>query len=160
MIKIRMYNAGDKEALQALFTEFLGYKKKSYDKKAFAFDDILTSKKKAYVKKITGAFTTTPNSNLFVAEESNKAVGYIFGSVQEYSFRKMSKAGHIRHFFVSQNSRNKGAGKRLFTALAQWLKKQGCAALVTDVFSGNTKTLSLYRKWGFLETKVKMKRKI
>src|SRR3989338_10294840 len=88
MIKIRMYNAGDKEALQALFTEFLGYKKKSYDKKAFAFDDILTSKKKAYVKKITGAFTTTPNSNLFVAEESNKAVGYIFGSVQEYSFRK------------------------------------------------------------------------
>ena len=159
-MKIRRFRKEDKGNITKLFYEFLGYRRKLYEKKALAFDDLDDSKKEIYAKNVVSSFISSKDSMLFTAEHEGKLIGFIFGSVEKHPARKLSKAGHLRNFFVTKECRHLGAGKLLFAALSRWFRSKGCSYITVDVFAGNKATLKIYERWGFVQTKIKMKKKI
>jgi len=159
-MNIRDYNKKDSKEIAILLKEFLDYTRKTYDKNILIYNDFITSKKELYSKKLLSNFVTTKDSKFLILEIDSRIVGYIIGFIKTDKFKKLKSIGHIQSFFVSQKYREKNLGKNLYNKLIKWFKKKKCDCLELDVFEGNNKTISMYRKWGFKENSVQMKKKL
>jgi ribosomal protein S18 acetylase RimI-like enzyme len=158
-MKIRRFRKEDAGAVSELLNEFLDYTKKSYSGHVLDIDGFMDSKKQKIIKKFMDWFINQKHKRLLVVEDEH-IVGYIFGYVEKIPDKKMTKAGHIGSFFVSNKYRRKGVGKELYNSLVDWFREQKCDHLEIDVHHGNTKTLSMYKRWGFKETLIKLKKKL
>lgn len=159
-MKIRVFLKKDSKELSRLLKEFLSYTRKYYSKRVLEFDNYTNSRKISYIKEILNNFKNQKHSRFLIAEEESKIVGYIMGVVDKNPDKVMKKSGHIKSFFVSEKSREKGVGKKLYLSLVDWFKKQKCDHLELDVFDGNEKTISMYKKWGFKENLIKLKKRL
>ena len=159
-MKIRVFLKKDSKELSRLLKEFLSYTRKYYSKRVLEFDNYTNSRKISYIKEILNNFKNQKHSRFLIAEEESKIVGYIIGVVDKNPNRVMKKSGHIKSFFVSEKSREKGVGKKLYLSLVDWFKKQKCDHLELDVFDGNEKTISMYKKWGFKDEYTEMWKEI
>lgn len=160
MIKIRNFKKDDYSGTVDLIKEFLEYSRKNYSRKVLEFDDFINSKKNSYAKDILKYFTKLKDSFFLVAEDNSKIIGYIVGFLDKNPNLVMKKGGHIRSFFVSEKYRNKGVGGLLFNSLVKEFKNKKCDHLILDVFDGNKKTISIYKKWGFKDNLIRMKKKL
>lgn len=159
-MKIRLFRKEDSTQLISLINEFLEYTTKSYSKQALEFAKFKPSKKHAYSKNILKYFSELHHSRFLVAVEGTKIIGYVMGAIESNPHVIKSKAGSIKSFFVTKEFRGKGIGKQLNKALVEWFKKKKCDHLELDVYDGNKKTISMYKKWGFKEVLIKLKKKI
>lgn len=160
MINIREYQETDSEAVTDLLKEFLSYTKKQYDKEVLEFETFSDADKDAYAKNLHASFTNIENSHFLIAENQENIIGYILGCIQTQEFKVCKKTGYIQSFFVSQNNRGAGIGKKLYSALTNWFAKHGCDSLELNVYAGNTATIETYKKWGFKLNSLKMKKKL
>ena len=96
----------------------------------------------------------------FVAEMDGKIVGFISGKINKLEDKTHNKEGYIDDWYVEGDHRSKGIGKQLFDALVDEFKKQGCTHLAISAYAENSEALELYRKLGFHDFSVILKKKL
>ena len=114
--------------------------------------DAIPEMEKYFKKKIS-----SEDSDILVADDSGKLVGFIMLSVYESSpIAEIKKYGHIGYFFVKQNMRRKGIGKEIYKKSLEWLKNKKIKRISLEVNFLNKKTIELYKKLGFKEFEINM----
>ncbi|SES67598.1 Protein N-acetyltransferase, RimJ/RimL family [Oceanobacillus limi] len=96
-------------------------------------------------KMITGILESR-NSNLFVAEDNGKLMGYLLAIGGNAKRNK-----HAAYLVIGIHSecRGKGVGTLLFNEVERWAMDQNVHRLELTVVTQNEAGLSLYRKMGF-----------
>ncbi|WP_199912272.1 MULTISPECIES: GNAT family N-acetyltransferase [unclassified Lysinibacillus] len=87
-----------------------------------------------------------PKSQIFVACNNEQILGYIM-VVNEQPERISHRAYIV--IGVHSDSRGKGVGKALFTAVTQWAKEMDLHRLELTVMVKNEDAVHLYKKMGF-----------
>ena len=97
-------------------------------------------------------FLKNPNSNIFLAEDGNKLVGYL-----QVIGRTSRRIRHVVSINVAilQVYTGQGLGIRLFEAAEEWAKKIGIKRLDLSVMLNNIPAIKLYEKLGFVKEGIK-----
>jgi diamine N-acetyltransferase len=91
-----------------------------------------------------------PNSYCLIAEDDDKAVGYLVASFKETTYRK-SKCVEIQNMGVSPDYRSKGIGSMLIKKCLEWAKTQAFHKVYVNAYFGNLDAIKFYKKNGFSE---------
>jgi len=126
----------DEEVLGDKFSPFYISEINEKEKKSWS-DELKKSFKKSDVK-------------IFVAEEKNKIVGYIWTNTHflEYLNPK-KKVGYVNEMFVTKKFRGKGISTKLMVKSMEWFKSQDIEYVSLCVFTGNKDAVEIYKKFGF-----------
>ncbi len=111
--------------------------------------------KRNYAKKLHSR-----NARFFVAEENNKIVGFIYGTISpapDYLL-KHKTTGFLDSAFVEQAYRKQGIGKQLVTTLLAWFASRNTAFIHLTVLAKNVQSVAAWRKMGFDDYVIRMKR--
>jgi len=96
----------------------------------------------------------------FVAESSNKIVGYAAGRVNEaIDSTETVLRSELENIYVDEEARSRGAGKMLVQNLAEWAKSMNAHSMVVTAYAGNSGAIKFYEESGFspFATKLEMK---
>lgn len=96
----------------------------------------------------------------FVAEENDEILGFIIGRIKDKDHKVIDKEGYVEEFFVTEQMRSKGIGRKLFDRMVEEFKSKGCKSIGTDAYATNTKALDYYKKLGFNDRIVQLIRDI
>lgn len=91
-----------------------------------------------------------PNSCCLLAEDNDKAVGYLVASFKDTIYRK-SKCAELQNMGVSPDYRSKGIGSMLIQKCLEWAKTQGFQKVYVNAYFGNLDAIKFYKKNGFVE---------
>lgn len=139
----------DKAQLLVLFQKFY-----EYLNGLFSAEFLLFTKYKDKEKTFSEVLELWLNNleyTVFVAEENNQLIGYVCGTVKNKPLRVLDKEGSIVEWFVEEQWRGKGIGKKLYEELFEDFKKAKCTHLGLRVYTANNSAINLYRKNGFIE---------
>lgn len=95
---------------------------------------------------------------LVAENEKKEIVAFASGYIISMGKSKAPKIGVLVANFVRKDSRKKGIGSALFTSLLDWFKKNNIKYIEMSVDSKNKKALNLWRKNGFKDYQVKLKK--
>lgn len=105
----------------------------------------------------------TMNGVCFVAEIDNVVVGFVQGVIVPPSKDVMHDLGHLPSsdgwiglLYVDPQYRGRGLGRKLIDTIKQHFVQKGCTKMRLKVLPENTKTIEIYRRYGFLPTDVEM----
>ncbi len=143
-MKIRKATIKDLYTIKNLNQE-LFHDNKKYDKTL----DIMWPRKnlKYYRNCILGR-----NSVAFVAEEDNKVVGYIIGSIAEVEdYRIVKKMGEVENLIVLPYYRGRGIAKKLMREFIIWAKKRKVKRIKVSIYADNELSVNFHRKMGFVD---------
>lgn len=96
--------------------------------------------------KFIEATNQNEKSGIFLAEDKNRIVGYIF--VQNEKLNRISHRAYIV-MGIHSDSRGQGIGKALFTHVMDWAKGVNLHRLDLTVIAKNDAAVALYQKMGF-----------
>ena len=82
----------------------------------------------------------TLNQKTWLIFDSDKLIGSIT------CFLKDAKEAELKGFYVRQKYQGQGIGQRLYKKALEFV---GNRDLLLDIYSHNTKTIELYKKWGW-----------
>ena len=100
-------------------------------------------------------------SNLFVAEENGRIVGYIKGTLKTTPpIFQVSVIGQLDSIYVMKPYRRRGIGKQLTDALVQWFQSKQVEYIEVTSYVRNTIALNAWKKYGFKQAMIKMRRNI
>jgi ribosomal protein S18 acetylase RimI-like enzyme len=105
-----------------------------------------SEKGKAYFSKLLN----NPESYCLIAENNDKAVGYLVASVKNVSYRK-SRCAEIKNIEVSPDYRSQGIGSKLIQKCLEWAKTKGYQKVYVNAYFGNKEAIKFYKKNGFSE---------
>jgi ribosomal protein S18 acetylase RimI-like enzyme len=87
-----------------------------------------------------------------VAENNNKIMGYIIGSLRKkYPNFNYNLTSSIGDAFVIKECQNKGIGKKLFDNLIKWFKSKKVERVGVSVNTKKKIGISAWKKYGFKE---------
>ncbi len=90
------------------------------------------------------------NIAFFIAVDKGEVIGYsgaeITKNSPDYVYKKR---GHLFNLYVKPKYQNKGIGKRLVRETLKWFKKKKVFDLMIHVFPFNKKAHKIYKKFGF-----------
>lgn len=111
---IRKAEIADKENVLKLIYKFDEYYVKNhlFPNEMLLFVDF-QDKEKTFAEFVID-FLSNPKYFTFVAEENGELIGYICSDVQEKEHRVINKEGFIEDWFVLEDYRGKGVGKKLY----------------------------------------------
>ncbi|WP_237150149.1 MULTISPECIES: GNAT family N-acetyltransferase [Planococcus] len=92
-------------------------------------------------------FSMGQESIVFVAEEGQQLMGYLFAIGEEIQRKQHSI--HIA-IGVSRRERGKGIGCQLFVAMEEWAKDKEIRRIELTVLEHNHAAIALYKKRGFV----------
>jgi len=144
MINIRQPRADEVEKLQFLDDEVFLHDVE------FDSDLDMTWAKSEKGQTYFSNLVSDPNSYCLIAEENNKAVGYLVASSKEISYRK-SRCAELQNMGVSPDYRSKGIGSMLIQECLEWAKKEGYQKVYVSAYFGNIDAIKFYKKNGFVE---------
>ena len=95
-----------------------------------------------------------PGEFIFIAEENDEVVGFLFSIIQEVNSRNMKphRIFYIDDLCVDKKSRGKHIGQKLFEFAKEEAKRLGCYEITLNVWEGNESAKAFYEKMG-LRTK-------
>ena len=95
-----------------------------------------------------------PGEFIFIVEENDEVVGFLFVIIQEVNSRNMKhhKIFYIDDLCVDEKSRGKHIGQKLFEFAKEEAKRLGCYEITLNVWEGNESAKAFYEKMG-LRTK-------
>ena len=99
-----------------------------------------------------------PNVAVFIAEAGGTVAGYLAASCSVSPHRNQNPVADIETMFVSESHRGQGLGTKLVNAFTDWAREQGAIHHEVMAWSGNRRTLSFYRRHGFVEDAVRLTR--
>ncbi len=154
-MEIRKAGLRDYEQIRDMQTNFLFEEYKRFDK------DINKNYPKTYMPKRIKKNLKSKNIVYFVAQDKNKAVGFIGGEIEKaHAFWRFKKVGYLFQLYVIPSYRRKGLGKKLTKAILDWFKKRKIKWIKLHVYSNNPRAHSLYKKLGFKDFMIELKKVI
>lgn len=101
------------------------------------------------------------NSLTLIAEENGISIGYIRVSIERApAYITPKKIGVVYDLFVNENHRLKGVGKKLFDEALEWLRNKNIKHIELSVDARNISGIAAWKKFGFLEYKIRMRKDI
>ncbi len=100
------------------------------------------------------------NTIYLLAEINKEIIGIASGYIISLPKTKAPKIGVLVSNFVKDKFRNQGIGKKLLDARIEWFKKNGVKFLEMNVDARNKKALNIFRKYGFKDYQIKLKKEI
>ncbi len=98
-----------------------------------------------YYKEETEDFLKKPNSASFVAQLQDKLIGFIHAY-----HSKDSEYSYIDELFILEEYRGNRIGEKLLSEAEKFLKQFDCPVKL-EVYSWNNKSISFYKKHGYLD---------
>ena len=100
-------------------------------------------------------------TQVFIARDEIRAVGYVRGSVKDMSpvFVK-ARVGSIDELFIIEEFRGRGAGKNLVEYMKMWFRNKGVSEVNLHVSSDNERAKDFWCRRGFADTSVRMTAKL
>lgn len=100
---------------------------------------------------------------LYVALAGERVVGYVAGAINELDKlvalgTNQVRAGRVFDLYVEPEFRKQGIGRRFLKIIEQHLKKVGCRAVNLEVIAPNKKSHALYRRLGYADDSVDMRK--
>ena len=159
-MEIVEYSSIYNESIKDLLVELQEYIAKIDQEKY----NILTDQYKEKYFEKTMSEVKKYEGKIFLAIESNKAIGLIVGvinndEVSTYDF-KAPKRGRITELIVSKECGAKEVGKKLLNTMEQYFKKVGCKGILIDVFAYNKNAQKFYTKCGYFDRNIEMMKKL
>ena len=116
-------------------------------KYASGFDEeiVVNERTTQEIEKQTDKIFKESNGKLFVAEEKDKIVGFVYATFSP----GILKSGWISEIFVAETFRQKGIGSQLIEKGIDWLKQKGAKRVELTAYKINHKALSFYKKHQF-----------
>ncbi len=99
------------------------------------------------------------NAKIYVAEVEGKIVGYAIGRITSHPALR-GRIGKITDIFVLENYRRIGIGNALVKELLKWFKKKNVKNIILSVATANKTGLKFWKKQGFKEFLITMRKKI
>ena len=93
---------------------------------------------------------------LFVAEDDEKIIGYLYGYIIDGDEVQTESIAKLDALFVDEGYRRMGAAEALIDHFKVWVINHNISKMVVNVCSANYKAKSLYQKKGFKTTKETM----
>lgn len=100
------------------------------------------------------------NAHLLLAETDGHAVGYITGRVTVEPGRILPRRGVIEDWFVEDQFRGAGVGRRLLAALEKRLSDAGCQVIESATWSANEGARRAHEALGFREIRVIYRKRV
>ncbi len=125
--------------------------------------DIFKKGKSKYSNEELATIIENKQTPIYVAEEKNQVVGYIFCIYQEISNHQSledQKTLYIDDLCVDENYRGKHIGTSLYNHAKIMAKANGCTQITLNVWSFNTSAFEFYKKLGLSPLKVYMEEKL
>ena len=153
-VKIRKAEMADSGRILKKLDEFDNYLAPLFKKELISFT-LYKDKNKTF-EKVLNEWLTNPEYIFFVAEENGNLIGHICGIIKENKLRIKDREGQIVEWFISEEFRHMGIGKKLYEVLVSEFKKLGCSHLALKVYTDNKETINMYHKMGFLDLELGM----
>ena len=121
-------------------------------------------KKQDYLENLTKFYTKkihSKNAILLVAENEGKLVGYLLAYiVKEIPIYVIDKTGYIGDIYVLPEYRGRGIATKLKDAAFLWFSEKGINTASIKTRFVNKNAIKIYKKWGFFEYTVSLRKKI
>ena len=112
-------------------------------------------------KKFVQKNIRSKNSVVYIAEVNGKLVGYSLIYIKDnIPIFKLEKIGYISDLFVKKEFRNQGISSKFKEEAITWFKKKGIKHISLAVYKNNKFAHSIYKKWGFFDYYIEMRRKV
>ena len=99
------------------------------------------------------------NVKILVAEGGGEIIGRIVGVIIKPSpYARPERIGNIDEAYIKEKYRRMGIGKELFDRLLKWFKERGIKRLELSVDARNEIGVNAWRKFGFSDYRLNMKR--
>ncbi|MEW6295223.1 MAG: GNAT family N-acetyltransferase [Candidatus Diapherotrites archaeon] len=162
MIKIRRANLDDAKKIVGLWKEFMEYLNDLL-KRNPKLKPWIELKKNSHsiFRKFLKKNLKSKNSAVFLAEMDGMPAGYTLIFIKEnIPIYKLEKFGYISDLFVKKEFRGKNISSKLKEKAIEWFKKKGLKHASIALWSDNTKAHSIYKKWGFFDQHIEMRKKL
>jgi len=130
----------DANKLDYLFSKFLEHERKYYDENI---------KEELIIHDFFEKRIDKENEIVFVAEESNKIIGYIYGCINIDNKIKKELEANIDSLFVIEEYRNNKIGTKLIDNFIEEVNNNNCKYILIDNKYLNKGAANLYNKLGF-----------
>ena len=163
MIKIRKAKMRDVERVVEMWKEF----RKEHDRKRIEENPKLRKhiKKKKGAEKIFKKWITknikSKNSIVWIGEADGEIAGYSLNYIKEnIPVFEIGKLGYFGDLFVRKKFRNKNISSKFKNKTIEWLEKRGIKNFAIRVHAGNKKAHKIYKKWGFIDYQMEMRKSV
>ena len=153
MITLRQGTEADVQTLQRLNDEVF-VDNAQYDDD-LVIDWAQSDKGKEYFTKLL----TSPDAICYIAEDGDKAVGYIACAKKVIGYRKSTHL-EIENMGVSPAYQSKGIGTMLMDKAKQWAKAHGYQRLYVNSYIHNVKAIAFYQYNGFVKMDMGLEMKL
>ncbi len=99
---------------------------------------------------------------IFVALDGDQFVGYTAGAMNdpEDDLINLAPGFHVDDIVVAKSHRGQGIGRQLLDAIGEYAKEQGAKSIELNVLSANVEAQAFYRKVGFQDYELVLKKKL
>lgn len=112
-----------------------------------------TEAKELFARAIVGQ-----SSFMLLAEIDHKVVGYLWGTIEELSYRAPDKFAVIVNLFVDELSRKQGVGRRLVQEFIKLAKPYNPSKLRVESGANNQEAIDFYKSLGLDEFSVTLEK--
>lgn len=90
---------------------------------------------------------------IVAALETGKLVGFLEASIRPFvEDCHTDHVGYLEGWFVEENYRRYGIGRKLVRSAESWARRKGCTEMASDAELGNELSLQAHQKLGYEET--------
>ncbi|MBN2422992.1 GNAT family N-acetyltransferase [Candidatus Woesearchaeota archaeon] len=98
---------------------------------------------------------------IFLAEKENIILGYTLVYIKEnIPVFEIEKTGYFSDLYVKKEYRRQGISTKLKEKALEWFKKKGMEYASIALYPDNPLAHSIYKKWGFFDYHVEMRKRI
>jgi ribosomal protein S18 acetylase RimI-like enzyme len=143
-IQIRRATPEDLEAVLDLWQEMMDYHA-SLDRR---FQQVADSRD--HFRMTLREWMADDTQRVLVAVDDGEIVGYTIGRIAENPpMFQVRFLGHVSDICVAREQRRQGIGRKLFSALLNWFRRQGLPVVQLSVAAANPVSQAFWREMGF-----------
>ncbi len=162
-VVVRKAKLEDVPKIVEMWKEFMKYHDEVATKKERKLREHLRKRENAHLlfRRYVEKSARSENSVIHLAYVDGRLAGYsilhIKDNVPVFRIRKL---GYMSDLFVREGFRGFGIASKLKEEAFRWFRRKGIRYVSIAVLKNNEYAHSIYRKWGFFDYKIEMRRKI